>query len=882
MTTSSDDNPNPASPNGLTDEQLRRIINATPGPPSKIQLTTLSEARVVHQYISLRITIGRFLAANPFIMWFPDNIRTLRVLLRNLHPNLSDDDVDRYCELPGSQIDSPDPNDYDDFPQFDDAYRIYYSKIGESPDLAPSLVDQFYEARKKSQSTVGRKAKAIRHVETTNHIQEPAVSIHSLSRTPGSAVIGQDLTTNSTVSVEDEHRRRHISIIGKTGYGKTTLLEHLILEDLRTNTSAILIDPHGDLSHRIVSLASSEERSRITLLEVWPDCPFRLNLLSCPDPSELDRIVTSVVTLFHRLFDSGTSQYAPRLHRYLGNALRTLIPNGRALADVTRLFSDTAFRQDMLRNVQNRKVDEFWQFYDQLPDRERIIQLESTINRLDEFLSSPAAYAMVDSTDTTVPLETVLGTDGQLLLVRIPIGELGEQQARFYGSLFLSLLTDRLFARSSLPESARHRLHLYLDEYGWFATPITAALLQQARKYSLGATIAFQTLADLPDEKNKQAALQVGTFIVLQLVGQNAEQLATEFPVIPREQTEETVSETVGTKPILGPTQEPLSKLLANGHRNKDALQVVQDLLKPLTELQSQLAEAEGKQDRSAFYDYRIPLDLRLRPQAEEIRTGLDLINKLLVTGMERGRAATNIAAEITTDILLVLGRYYEFPFGPSTSSSDSQSEPYTNVPSFKPALSAYLRQAADATDPASHLENTPLSDLPWTLLKEELERIIDTEYYGSPLSPRVVEVRQQLDEACIRLRTDAAALLTLWRVLATDPIYVMTGQEEDDIRPRHIVHPAQTHADARLELAGALANLKEYTAYYQTPIAHGQVALSAPVEPGHVDVEAIRAVSERSKALYGRPIEQYSAAKAQPSPAPGPRIGRRPPGTTT
>src|SRR6185437_13489491 len=106
-------------------------------------------------------------------------------------------------------------------------------------------------------------------------------------------------------------------------------------------------------------------------------------------------------------------------------------------------------------------------------------------------------------------------SDGQVLLVRIPIGELGEQQARFYGSLFLSLLTDRLFARAQEPEHARHRLHLYLDEYGWFATSTTAALLQQARKYNLGATMAFQTLADLPDQKNRQAALQVGSFIVL-------------------------------------------------------------------------------------------------------------------------------------------------------------------------------------------------------------------------------------------------------------------------------------------------------------------------------------------------------------------------------
>src|SRR5262249_31852924 len=157
--------------------------------------------------------------------------------------------------------------------------------------------------------------------------------------------------------------------------------------------------------------------------------------------------------------------------------------------------------------------------------------------------------------------------------VRIPVGELGEQQTRFYGSLFLSVLTDHLFTRALLPEKERHRLHLYLDEYGWFATSTTAALLQQARKYNLGATIAFQSLADLPDEKNRQAALQVGTLAVLQLTGPNADELVSQFPVIPRE---ETVWEKVGTTEIRAPSPNPIKDLYEKGHDNKEAREIIQ------------------------------------------------------------------------------------------------------------------------------------------------------------------------------------------------------------------------------------------------------------------------------------------------------------------
>lgn len=129
---------------------------------------------------------------------------------------------------------------------------------------------------------------------------------------------------------------------------------------------------------------------------------------------------------------------------------------------------------------------------------------------------------------------------------------------------------------------------------------------------------------------------------------------------------------------------------------------------------------------------------------------------------------------------------------------------------------------------------------------------------------------------------------------MATDPVTTTTGQLEDDIRPRHVILPPQTHADARVELAGILANLREYTAFYQIGSMHGQVALDKPLKPDHLDEEAIEEVRQRSKALYGRPIQETSplddtphpSSSGQPSqPSPhssGPRIGRRPPRPTT
>jgi hypothetical protein len=740
------------------------------------------------------------------------------------------------------------------------------------------------------------------------------------AREPTTSTVGQDVKTNQPVTLQDRLRTRHISVIGKTGYGKTTLLEHLLVEDLHSNTSAILIDPHGDLSQRIITLARDNERERITLLEQWPDSPFRLNLLECPDPTQTDRTVDDILTMFHRLFDPGTSQLGFRLHRYLGNALRTLIPNKRTLADVQRLFTDHEFRGEMLLNVRNRKVHEFWRMFDQMPPREQIEQLESTINRLDEFLSSEAAHAMVDSTETTIPLDRVLTSNGQLLLVRIPIGELGEAQAKFYGSLFLSLLTDRLFARSQVLEAERHRLHLYLDEYGWFATSTTATLLQQARKYNLGATIAFQTLADLTDEKNKQAALQVGTSIILQLVGKNADELVSEFEVHPREQYQEVVEESYGNKSTLAPTQEPIRHLLTNGHRNPQAPRVAQRFLRRLTNeaetrkkneeeqrrdmKQISLRVSTGRSSEALAYSDTVQGQALSQPRAyasaRTVEKTLQSITTLLVAVMQHGTAfiADRLASELV-DVFLPFMYEYGFPSNRPLQEDrmhfDTQ-EPITlvtNDPVFKERFGLFLKQAIEApTSDEFRTSSTDVYKQPWStlihirrMLQIENERQnIDSGSFektvkriGAGLNVDTEHIRMAVG----KLIPDIMDLITLCQILAVDPILVPTGQEEPDLRPRYITHPPQTHQDARLELAGILANLKEYTAFYQISEPSnpsGQVSLAEPLTPLGLDEEAVQQVRDRSRELYGVPISDHIPSVIPAPSAPRPRIGRRPP----
>lgn len=53
--------------------------------------------------------------------------------------------------------------------------------------------------------------------------------------------------------IKRDDRRRHMYVIGKTGMGKTTLLENMIISDIRSGNGMAIVDPHGDLTEEILN-----------------------------------------------------------------------------------------------------------------------------------------------------------------------------------------------------------------------------------------------------------------------------------------------------------------------------------------------------------------------------------------------------------------------------------------------------------------------------------------------------------------------------------------------------------------------------------------------------------------------------------------------------
>src|SRR5207253_9320986 len=96
---------------------------------------------------------------------------------------------------------------------------------------------------------------------------EPPVHLPTARHDPDLAVLG--LTDfrgrRQRFGILPEDRRRHLAIVGKTGMGKTTLLQHLILSDIRAGRGVALLDPHGDMCESLLQAIPAHRTNDVIL-----------------------------------------------------------------------------------------------------------------------------------------------------------------------------------------------------------------------------------------------------------------------------------------------------------------------------------------------------------------------------------------------------------------------------------------------------------------------------------------------------------------------------------------------------------------------------------------------------------------------------------------
>lgn len=387
-----------------------------------------------------------------------------------------------------------------------------------------------------------------------------------LSLPRDAALLGLSRTTGDPVLLANAGRPQGAYLIGKPGQGKSVVMEHIAISDLRQGFGLCALDPHGDfITHLLWRLPEKREKDVILLNPLDLDFPFGLNLYDCPDPGNqiaLERTVDQAMHIFRKLWGEGGvkgTSWGPQMEDLLANAARTLaLVPGAAMTELPWLLTNTAFRERLLADLPEDEEDLrwFWEVEYPTSERDQRDYRASTLNKVRPFVLRQTIRNIVGQARSTVDFRRFMD-EGKIVLVPLSAGLLGAEVAALLGSLIVGQILTAALSRQALPEGQRLPFALVADEVQHFATDDFAQLIEQCRKYNVLPVVAHQHLGQLP-ERLRETMVAMGTLIVFGVTGRSAAELAIEFSnrPPPGELTFEPVMDPAGVPGLVTPAKD--------------------------------------------------------------------------------------------------------------------------------------------------------------------------------------------------------------------------------------------------------------------------------------------------------------------------------------
>ena len=317
---------------------------------------------------------------------------------------------------------------------------------------------------------------------------------------------------NKLFGIKKADRLAHTYIIGKTGTGKTTMLETMIRQDIEHGEGFCLLDPHGDLIERLLPVIARSRPNDLVYFNV-PDSkqPLGFNPLKSVAVDKRSLAASGLLEAFKKIW---VDSWGPRTEHILRNCLLTLFSQPSAtLADISRLLDDYSFRTRALTHLDNEHVRDFWlKEYRGWSDRFRAMAIAPIQNKVGAFLANPILQRIFTQTKSSIDVRQSMDQK-KILLVNLAKGKIGEDAAALLGSLLVSTIGFAALRRADMPEEEREHFYLYLDEFHNFTTLSLANMLSEIRKYKVGLVLAHQYISQLDTEVRDAILGNVGTLI---------------------------------------------------------------------------------------------------------------------------------------------------------------------------------------------------------------------------------------------------------------------------------------------------------------------------------------------------------------------------------
>lgn len=339
-----------------------------------------------------------------------------------------------------------------------------------------------------------------------------------------------------TFGIKEKDRTKHTYIIGKSGMGKSTLLENLAIQDIANGEGLCVLDPHGALAEKVLDhIPESRIKDVVYFAPFDGEHPIGLNMLEKVSADKRYLVANGLMAAFKKIFidGEGKNTFSARMEYVLNYVILALLENdNQTLLGINRMLFDKEFRKFIVSNVTDPTVKDFWvNEYTNYTEKTTQELAPAIQNKIGQFVSNPLIRNIIGQQKTSFDIREIMDNK-KILIVNLSKGKVGEGNANLLGSLLVTKIYLAAMSRADIDPYEAEKLppfYFYVDEFQNFANESFASILSEARKYKLALTVAHQYIDQMTDDVRSAIFGNVGTMISFRVGATDAEVLEKEF-----------------------------------------------------------------------------------------------------------------------------------------------------------------------------------------------------------------------------------------------------------------------------------------------------------------------------------------------------------------
>lgn len=331
--------------------------------------------------------------------------------------------------------------------------------------------------------------------------------------------------------IKAKDRLRHVYVIGKTGLGKSTLLENMAIQDIQNGNGMAFIDPHGGTAEKLLEYVPEHRIKDVLYFAPFDmEYPISFNVMEDIGPDKRHLVVNGLMSTFEKIW---VDAWSARMAYILNNTLLALLEYpGSTLLGVNRMLSDKEYRKKVVENIKDTSVKSFWvDEFGKWTEKFIAEAIPAIQNKVGQFTSNPLVRNLLGQSKSSFDIRGMMDNK-KIMIINLSKGRVGEGNANLIGSMLITKMYLAAMSRADKSDTELAKLppfYLYVDEFQSFANKSFADILSEARKYKLSLNIAHQYIEQMEEEVRDAVFGNVGTMISFRVGAFDAEVLEKEF-----------------------------------------------------------------------------------------------------------------------------------------------------------------------------------------------------------------------------------------------------------------------------------------------------------------------------------------------------------------